>query len=324
MVRRRYAAQRAPLALLNALLGNWDRKGGLFLADVDEDRVLSAAEVSGVGQAARRQPERRQVSIRRRGAIHDPGLRKATLTWKPYPIKGWFVDSSNLLHALPQPRRDVKAIDALDLLVVVDTMPSEIAGYADVVLPQAMFLERHDELLARVGPQAAGSSLRQPVVPAPPANQKPGWWIAKQMAATSSASARTCCSTTSNSICATGSRSPICRTRRVEARRRHPRQGASRSMSRMALELAFDTPSGKVEFWSDQLAAKGFDPVPKYPRARSRHPTVNFRLITGRAPVHTFSRTQNNALLRRPDADERGVGECGDRGEGGSASTAST
>ena len=62
------------------------------------------------------------------------------------------------------------------------------------------------------------------------------------------------------------------------------------------LELAFDTPSKKVEFWSDQLQAKGFDPVPKYtPPAKA--PDGYLRLITGRAPVHTFSRTQTNPYL---------------------------
>jgi thiosulfate reductase/polysulfide reductase chain A len=61
-------------------------------------------------------------------------------------------------------------------------------------------------------------------------------------------------------------------------------------------ELAFDTPSGKVEFWSQQLADKGFDPVPKF-RPPDPGPAGHFRLITGRAPVHTFSRTQNNRLL---------------------------
>jgi thiosulfate reductase/polysulfide reductase chain A len=63
------------------------------------------------------------------------------------------------------------------------------------------------------------------------------------------------------------------------------------------LELTFDTPSKKVEFWSDQLQAKGFDPVPKYtPPAKA--PEGYFPLITGRAPVHTFSRTQTNPLLQ--------------------------
>ena len=61
-------------------------------------------------------------------------------------------------------------------------------------------------------------------------------------------------------------------------------------------ELKFDTPSGKVEFWSEQLQAKGFDPVPRYtPPAKA--PDGYLPLITGRAPVHTFSRTQNNPIL---------------------------
>jgi len=62
-------------------------------------------------------------------------------------------------------------------------------------------------------------------------------------------------------------------------------------------ELAFDTPSKKVEFWSDQLAAKGFDPVPKY-TPPDKAPEGFFPLLTGRSPVHTFSRTQTNPLLQ--------------------------
>jgi thiosulfate reductase/polysulfide reductase chain A len=62
------------------------------------------------------------------------------------------------------------------------------------------------------------------------------------------------------------------------------------------LELSFETPSGKVEFWSDQLAKAGFDAVPKYTR-HPEAPAGHFRLITGRAPGHTFSRTQSNPFL---------------------------
>ncbi len=60
--------------------------------------------------------------------------------------------------------------------------------------------------------------------------------------------------------------------------------------------LEFDTPSKKVEFYSDQLKAKGFDPVPRYTPPESA-PTGYFRLVSGRAPMHTFSRTQSNPLL---------------------------
>ncbi len=108
------------------------------------------------------------------------GIREATLTGKPYPIKGWFVYSTNILYALPNPAETLKAIDALDLLVVIDTLPSEITGYADVVLPEVTFLERYEQLLVGSGRQG-WMSLRQPVMPAPQ-EQKPNWWIAKELA----------------------------------------------------------------------------------------------------------------------------------------------
>ena len=63
------------------------------------------------------------------------------------------------------------------------------------------------------------------------------------------------------------------------------------------LTLEFDTPSKKVEFWSDQLAKAGFDAVPKFTR-HERGSKGYYCLITGRCPVHTFSRTQSNPLLR--------------------------
>ncbi len=67
------------------------------------------------------------------------------------------------MNALPNEAETLKAIQALDLLVVIDTMPSEIAGYADVVLPEIVFLERYDELLVGWG-RRGWMSLRQPVV----------------------------------------------------------------------------------------------------------------------------------------------------------------
>jgi thiosulfate reductase/polysulfide reductase chain A len=171
-------------------------------------------------------------------------------------------------------------------------MPSEIAAYADVVLPEAMFLERHDELLTSYG-RVGWVSLRQPVVP-PPHEQKPGWWIAKRLA----------------ERLGVGACMPFA-TLEEYLRARVEKTGLSwDELTREGVivgkptpifvedgaELAFDTPSGKVEFWSKQLADKGFDPVPKY-RRPSDPPDGYFRLVTGRAPVHTFSRTQNNALL---------------------------
>jgi len=58
----------------------------------------------------------------------------------------------------------------------------------------------------------------------------------------------------------------------------------------------FGTPSGKIELYSKQLEEKGLDPVPKYTRHPSP-PIGHFRLLFGRSPLHTFSRTTNNFML---------------------------
>ena len=108
------------------------------------------------------------------------GIREATITGQPYPIKGWMVYATNLLHAMPNQEETIRAIQALDLLVVVDVIPSEMAGWADVVLPETTYLERYDDLNVELfrDPFVA---LRQPVLHAPH-DQKPNWWIARELA----------------------------------------------------------------------------------------------------------------------------------------------
>jgi thiosulfate reductase/polysulfide reductase chain A len=62
------------------------------------------------------------------------------------------------------------------------------------------------------------------------------------------------------------------------------------------LALVFDTPSGKIELWSQSLADAGADPLPEYvPHAEPAQGML--RLIFGRVPVHTFGRTTNAPIL---------------------------
>ena len=200
--------------------------------------------------------------------------------------------SSNLMQCLPNPAETLQAIDKLDLLVVVDTLPSEIAGYADVVLPESMFLERHDELLTGYG-RTGWLSLRQPVVPAPH-DQKPAWWIAKQLAnklgIPESMPFNDIEEYLKFRVEKTGLNWEELKRDGVKLAEKKP------VTVEEGLELSFDTPSGKVEFWSDQLEEAGFDAVPKY-TAPEQPPQGYFPLITGRAAVHTFSRTHTNPLL---------------------------
>jgi thiosulfate reductase/polysulfide reductase chain A len=61
-------------------------------------------------------------------------------------------------------------------------------------------------------------------------------------------------------------------------------------------EFEFNTNSGKIELYSTDMAAEGFDPMPRY-TDHPQPPNGYYRLIYGRAPMHTFSRTANNPNL---------------------------
>jgi thiosulfate reductase/polysulfide reductase chain A len=220
------------------------------------------------------------------------GIRDATLTGKPYPVKGWLTYATNLIHALPNEAETIRAIEALDLLVVVDVIPAEIAGWADVVLPETVYLERYDDLNVELFREPF-VALRQPVVRAPH-DQKPNWWIAKKLA----------------EKLGLGAYYPW---KDIEDYLDHRLRGAGLSFAGLkekgiilgpktpvyfeeGVPPEFPTRSGKIEFYSVPLREAGFDPVPKYARP-SDPPPGFFRLLYGRAPVHSFSRTQSNPVL---------------------------
>lgn len=284
-------AQRSrAIALLNALLGNWARKGGIFMSN-----SLKLAGYPLPPYPKSDKPLADNPNGEKYPFAHEAvttGIREATLTDKPYPIKGWFVYSSDIIHALPNTAETLKAIDKLDLLVVIDTMPSEIAGFADVVLPEVTFLERYDELLGGWGRQG-WLALRQPVVEAPH-DQKPGWWIAKQLAGKLGIPECMPFKDIAEYLAARVEKSGFDWAKlKTEGVIMGPKKPIYVDEG---LALEFGTPSGRVEFYSDQLKDKGFDPVPKY-TPPDKAPEGFFPLISGRAPVHTFSRTQSNPYL---------------------------
>ena len=164
------------IAILNALLGSWGHRGGFFRPS---GMKLAKLPMPAYPKA---KPPADRVAGEAPFALEPlaQGLRRATLDGKPYPIKAWFVYGTNLIQSMPQRAKTLEAIDALDLLVVCDRSPAEIAGYADVVLPEASYLERYDDLLP-VSWHQSGVALRQPIIP-PPGEAKPGWWIARELA----------------------------------------------------------------------------------------------------------------------------------------------
>jgi thiosulfate reductase/polysulfide reductase chain A len=283
-------AQRSrAIALLDALLGSWGRRGGFYSpASLD----VPAYPYPAYPKPARPKVDNPEHRLPFADETLTTGIRAATLSGQPYPIKGWFVYATNLLQALPNQQETLAAIQNLDLLVVIDVVPSEIAGWADVVLPESVYLERHDELNVELFREPF-IALRQPVVAAPN-DQKPNWWIARELALRLGLEAyypwKTIEEYLDTRLRSAGFSLDQLAATGILAGPRQPIYFAD------GVVPEFPTPSGKIELYSPQLAAAGFDPVPVY-RRPDPGPPGTFRLLFGRSPVHTFSRTQTNPLL---------------------------
>ena len=281
------------IAILNALLGSWGRRGGFYVpATFDLPEYPNPGPFPAVGETADRpQPSAFPLAdeVLAQGLCDAtiPGIRAANL-------KGWMVYGSNLPSTLPNPEQTYKAIQELDFLVTIDVLPAEICGWSDVVLPEATYLERCDDLVAAPYREPF-VAVRQEVVP-PMYETKPGWWIAKELGrrlGIESAfpwadsmeytkarlhAAGLSCETLQRDGVLVGSPQPI-----------YFEDGAPSE---------FATESGKIELYSNRLAAAGFDPLPTWRDGEIESPPPNsYRLLFGRAPTHTFGRTTNNRLL---------------------------
>jgi thiosulfate reductase/polysulfide reductase chain A len=282
------------MAILTTLLGSWGVRGGLFLStpvprgslELPEFPVSERGRADGAGTTYPLASEDSGVTN---------GLVDATLSGQPYPIKGWIVYGQNVLESIPRPQRTRKAIESLDLMVVVDVMPVEQIRYADIVLPEATYLERYDPPVIAESAKPPFVSVRFPVCE-PLHESKPGWWIAKQLARRLGLEAFFPWETPEQhfaAIVAPMELNPLeLRTRGAIA---FP--GRPYLEDRVAAgEAPIATDSGKIELYSQPLADLGADPLPRY-TAHDPPPPGFFRLLYGRVPVHSFARTQNNRAL---------------------------
>ncbi len=169
------------MAILTALLGAYGRKGGMFLpTKLKPGRIpLPSFPESERGRADGGGGKYPLAAEETQGLTQ--GLVQATLTGNPYPIKGWVVYGQNILESIPQRQNTLKALDQLEFMAVVDVLPVEQTNYADIVLPEATYLERYDPPAVVTTSKRPFVATRQPAIE-PLYESKPGWWIAKQMA----------------------------------------------------------------------------------------------------------------------------------------------
>ncbi|MFO0567446.1 MAG: molybdopterin-dependent oxidoreductase [Polyangiaceae bacterium] len=275
------------IAIVNALLGNWGKKGGFYLP---QSLNVAAYPSPALPHGAGFKP-RQTFPLATSPCAYDVCDASMKQGDDAARVHAWIVYGCNVPLTLPNTARTIEAMKALDFVVAIDTMPSEVTGYADVVLPENTYLERYDDLDTtpfRV-PYVA---IRQPAVPSY-GETKPGWWIAKSLA----------------EKLGLGGFFPWKDARDYLATRLEKSKLSFADLERDGVIVGnaapiyddsptqtFKTPSKKIEFYSKAMADAGLPPLPNY-EAPEEPPPGYFRLLFGRSPVHTFSRTTNNPRL---------------------------
>jgi len=276
------------ITILNALMGNWnvthfpaagEGGGGLGKPPQPPYPRVSALRLDGV-------PWKYPFVPLKLGIFQQ--LRDAMLAGDPYPAHGWFISRQNPVLSLPHRQRTLEAMGNLDFIAVVDIIMNDTAWFADVVLPEASYLERYDPLL----PVGDKVFMRQPVIE-PQGESRSALWIYKEL----------------------GKRLGLGDFFQYEDEEDYIRQELAplnvsldeiRTHGYVELpvsgeegkELKWNTPSGKIELYSSTLEAGNFSPLPQWEEPPQPKPGT-FYLLTGKVGQHTQFGTQNNLLLHK-------------------------
>lgn len=154
------------LALLYSLTGSFGSRGGNL-----QFPVVPAARVTGDELMAPEQRTRalglrdRPLGPSRTGSVTSEEVYRAILDDDPYPVRGLVGFGANLLLAHADSLRGREALQRLDFYVHADLFMNPTAAYADVVLPVATPFERP---ALKIGFEISGEAqsyvqLRQPV-----------------------------------------------------------------------------------------------------------------------------------------------------------------
>ena len=281
------------VAILNGLLGSWGKRGGFYIPDKIHVPEFPSPKYPKLKRTWRdAYPDKYNLA----DSTIASGICDATIPTieRDFSFKGWIVNGTNLIETLPNRKNTLEAIESLELMVVIDTMPMEITGYADVILPECTYLERYDSIRATQHrfPQIA---LRMPAAE-PRWDTKPDWWIAKQLGLKLGLDEYFQFEDIEEVL--------DWELKEMGSSLEEMQKIGVKSFERESSDLyiadgedyEFDTPTGKIELYSTLLAEEGFDPMPVY-TAHPEPPSGFYRLIYGRAPMHTFSRTSNNPNL---------------------------
>jgi anaerobic selenocysteine-containing dehydrogenase len=193
--------------------------------------------------------------------------------------------------------------DLIPFLVVVDSVMSETASLADVVLPAATYLERLELDFPPSLDMVPFVSLRQPVVE-PLGEARPFMDVLIELAIRTGGGMERYFDFARAEDYWEATISRIPRLRRVGGLTYLKDHGywydpKAKPMHRSYQESGFRTPSGKFEIYSKPLEERGFSPLPVYQPIEAHRSMRDdeFHLIVHQQNVHTRGFTANFLLL---------------------------
>jgi len=278
------------ITILNAVVGNWGTT--LKAAGSEESAILgkppqpayprvSALRLDGV-------PWKYPFVPLKIGIFQE--LRDGILRADPYQAHGWFVARQNPVQSLPDRQKTLQAFGRMDFIATVDIIMNDTAWFSDVVLPEASYLERYDPL----NPVGDKVFLRQPVIE-PQGEAKSGLWIYKQLGERLGLADYFQYQDEEDYI--NQQLAPLSLTVN-DIKAKGYAELSEETPGEEVAEPAWNTPSGKIELFSQALANSGFPAVPVWDEP-PQPADGQFYLLTGKVAQYTQFGTQNNQLLHK-------------------------
>jgi thiosulfate reductase/polysulfide reductase chain A len=279
------------IAMLAGLLGQVDEPGTLIIPEGKGPKFTTAAPPATM-------PPRVDGRGTKYPFAHGSGVyveaRDAMISGQPYQPKAAVFVMQNFVFSVPNTAKNLQALNNLELVVSVDTHLSETALMSDYVIPGSVFLERTEVLTQWVTFPVV--TLRQQAVP-PLFGQKLEYEFIQDLALRLGYHTYPFIVSYEQYLddaLVAGIGLPLASLKALP--------GATwiggETHYRKYVTGGFATPSKKFEFYSQQMLAKGLNPLPDYVPTEDRPTgTYPFYVINWKEALHTHSRTMNNRWL---------------------------
>ena len=289
------------IAMLPALLGQYDKPG----------TMISRQAKGGKRRAFnvdKPKPPRVDVLGTKYPFAHVSGIyteaRDAMISGRPYQLRAGVFMFQNFMMSVPNTKKNAEALKKLDYIVVFDTMMSETARLADIVIPGSHYLERWEVNVNWV--TFPSTAIRQPAVKSVINGMTEQEFIlalARKMGLKDK-DGKSLPDTYPEYISDQLKNGPIGKTLDEMLALPGGVFIGGETQYEKYRKNGFGTPSKKIEFYSEQMEKKGLNPLPDYVEPVYK-PTSGFPLylVNYKQAEHTHSRTFNNDWLMEMKPD---------------------